>query len=55
MSWAILEPGGANQFGPLIAATLTLVPFALVYGGLTLLLKVPTAVALVHEARRRRG
>ena len=43
----------AGRLGPIASGALVLVPYALVYGALTLLLRIPTARAIVSEVLRR--
>ena len=50
-AWTILMQ--VDRFGPLIQAVLALVPFGIVYFGLALVFRIPTAVALVQELRGR--
>jgi putative peptidoglycan lipid II flippase len=49
--WAVL--GGFGPMGPLTAAVAVLVPYAAVYGALTLALRIPTAQALLSRSLRR--
>jgi len=53
--WAILTLAGAGRLGPIVAAVLTLVPYAAIYGALTVAFRIPTAEALVAQFRRRRA
>jgi putative peptidoglycan lipid II flippase len=50
-AWTILML--VDRSGPLVQAALALVPFGLVYFGLCLVFKIPTALALVAEVRGR--
>jgi putative peptidoglycan lipid II flippase len=53
IGWAILLGVGTSGSRPLLAAVLVLIPYGLVYGAITLAFRIPTAVALVAEVRRR--
>jgi len=48
--WAILR--GVGPMGPLTAAVAVLIPYAAVYGGVTLAFRIPTAQALVSRGLR---
>ena len=43
----------AGRLNPVIAGAAVLVPYALVYGALTLLFRIPTAQALATQVLRR--
>jgi len=43
----------SGRWGPIVSGALVLVPYALVYGALTLLFRIPTAKAIVSEVLRR--
>lgn len=53
VGWAILLAIGGQATKPLVAAIAVLVPYALVYGVITLLLGIPAAVGLAAGIRRR--